>query len=89
MEDKFVNIGDKAVDVKLVRGYTSEALEHLDKQLSYKVQFDEVVEAAAAGTGLEKKFLSAYFKARYKETTKELSEKGEQFQALDIALDFQ
>lgn len=86
MSNEILKIGDTAVDIKLMRDYTAEALGHLDKQLSYKTQFDEVVGAAAEGTGLEKKLLSAYFKARFKEQTKEASLKGAAFEALDTAL---
>ncbi len=86
MSNETLKIGNATVDVELLRGYTAEALGHLDEQLSYKTQFDEVVEAAVKGTGLEKKLLSAYFKARHKEQTKETSQKGAAFEALDTAL---
>ena len=87
MSKKILHIGDATVDVELLRGYTAEAGGHLLKQSSYKTQFDEVVEAAADATKLEKKVLSAYFKARFKEQTKEASERGALFEALDEALE--
>lgn len=87
MSKKILHIGDATVDVELLRGYTAEALGHLNKQSSYKTQFDEVVEAAVETTKLDKKVLSAYFKARFKVQTKEATEKGELFSALDDALD--
>jgi predicted solute-binding protein len=54
---------------------------------SYKTEFKEMITAASEKTGLPKKVLSKYFKARFKEATKEAAEEGEVFAALDRVLD--
>jgi hypothetical protein len=86
MASEFRQIGDQTVEVEVLRGYISDSSEALKQAQSYKTEFTTVVELAAKATGLDKKVLSAYFKARFKEATKEASKKGELFEALDEAL---
>jgi predicted solute-binding protein len=70
-----------------LRQYTDDSFRILNAAESYKTEFTDMVAAAAEKTGLPKKVLSKYFKARFKEATKEATEQGEIFEALDRALD--
>jgi len=71
------------IDVALFNAYQQEAFLHLRTLEGAKEQLKEVVETMAETTGLPKTLLSKYLKAKYAEKTKELSEVGKCFEALD------
>ena len=81
-----VTIGDKPVDADVLRGYASDSFDIQSELLSYKEKFKTLVDDAAEATGLEKKVIAAYFKARFQEKTKEATERGQIFEQLDQVL---
>lgn len=81
-----ININDTAINVEMLRGYHQEALVILRKDDSLKEEWKMLVETVADTTKIPKKDVSAYFKARFKEATKEATAKGELFEMLDEAL---
>ncbi len=87
MSNTNVTIGQVSVDTAALKAYIEDSFRILSSMESYKAEFKDMVEAAAEKTGLEKKVLSAYFKARFSDATKEAKEKGDIFDALDDALD--
>jgi predicted solute-binding protein len=80
------NINNAVIDSKVFTGYTQESYELLDKVSELNKDFKELVETVAETTGLEKKIVSKYLKARYKEQTKDASELGIVFDKLDEIL---
>jgi hypothetical protein len=85
--------GNITIDAELLKEYRQRAFETLKAQDEAKLEFKEEVDAAADGaesTTVEKKvlvkILGKYFKAAYKDSTKEAKELGEVFAALDEAV---
>jgi predicted solute-binding protein len=75
--------GTANVQPELLREYLKEAFSHLDAMNTAKLKLKEVIEAAADGTGLSKKLVGKYFKARYSAKVKETTELGALFERLD------
>ena len=71
------------IDSKVFIGYTQESHTLLDQISELGKDFKELIDTVAETTGLEKKYVSKYLKARYKYATKEASELGDLFVALD------
>ena len=78
--------GSATIDSKLFTAYLQEAFEMLEKIEETGKDFKEWVETVAETTKLDKKYVSKYAKARYKDSTKETTELGELFSSLDEAL---
>jgi len=79
-------INNATIDSRVFTGYTQESYEILDKISELGKDFKELVETVAETTKLEKKVVSKYFKARFKEATKEPSELAVVFEQLDEIL---
>lgn len=54
---------------------------------SMKDDIKEIIQDAADKNKMDKKLVAKYFKARYKAQTKEVSEQGEMFAAIDNLID--
>jgi len=79
--------GTVNVNAELLRAYYTEASELLQSEADAKEQFKEVIEAQAEAMNIDKKTLTKYFKARFKEATKEASQQGQVFAQLDEAFE--
>lgn len=82
--------GNITIDAELLKQYRQRAFSALDAEQGAKQDFKDEVEAAVGGvesTTVEgkvlKKLLTKYFKASYKEQTKEAQEMGELFGKFD------
>lgn len=75
------------LDAELLKGYRDEAFEILGKEAEAKRDFKDAMEAQAEALGISKKLLTKYLKASYKAKTKEASELGTAFAALDEAVE--
>lgn len=87
MSEVAIEIGSNTVEVnvEVFKGYQEEVFGYLNAEAEAKKNFKEAVETVAETTGIDKKVLTKYFKAKYKAKTKEQSELGEVFAALDEA----
>jgi uncharacterized protein (UPF0335 family) len=79
--------GTVNVNAELLRTYYTEASELLKNEADAKEQFKDAIEAQAEALGVDKKVLTKYFKARFKEATKEASQQGKVFEQLDEAFE--
>lgn len=100
-----VTINGATVDAKLFAAYAKEAADRLaaehqakDDAKEFAKDFKETVEAAAQTTGLDKKELAKYFKARFEESlpkedddkvvgTKLVIDRGELYTVLNETLE--
>lgn len=73
------------IDVELFKEYQTRAFEFLREEAVQKNNFKEEVETMADTVKLDKKVLTKYLKAKFKEQTKEASALGNLFDALDDA----
>lgn len=71
------------IESKVFTGYTQESHKLLEQISELGKDFKELVTTVSESTGLDKKYVSKYMKARYKYATKEASELGNLFDALD------
>lgn len=78
--------GVVTINEDLLRGYLSEAFEHLAQIEEGKQGFKDVVEAVADATNLKPAKVSKYFKQRFEAKTKQTKELGELFTKLDDVL---
>lgn len=74
------------VDSDLLAGYIKESNEHLEAINEANEQLKLIGEALEEKTGIKAGTIIKYIKARYKEKTKEATEIGEIFGAIDNAL---
>ena len=81
-----VNGASVTINSEVFTGYTQESYRILDEIAELNKDFKELVETVAENTNLEKKDVSKYLKARFKESTKEPKQQGELFEALDNVL---
>jgi hypothetical protein len=75
------------IDSEVFKGYTQESYGILRKIQILNEDFKLLVETVAETTLLEKKDVSKYLKARFKEATKEPAQQGLLFDALDSVLE--
>lgn len=73
------------LDLDLLKAYKEEAFGYLNAEADAKNDFKEAVETQAETFGIDKKILTKYLKAAFKDATKAQSELGEIFAALDGA----
>ncbi len=81
-----VNGNTVTIDSKVFLEYSKRAYSIQQQIADLNQEFKDEVESAADGTGLEKKDVSRYFKARFKAETKKPKLEGELFSALDEIL---
>jgi Fe-S cluster assembly ATPase SufC len=80
-----IEIDGEAVEIdgELLKEYREESFEFLRKEAEAKRDFKDAVEAQAETLGIDKKILTKYLKSAFKAKTKEQSELGKVFEALD------
>lgn len=66
----------------LLKQYKTEAFNLFSEQTAIKENIKDLIEAAAEGTGLEKKVVSKLYKALYKDNLKDILEEAETLQFL-------
>ncbi len=67
--------------------FLQRGLSVLDSQREATLDFKEIVEEASEKMKIDKKVVSKFFKARFKDTTKAAIKDGELFAALNQAID--
>lgn len=82
-----VNGVSVTIDSKVFAGYTQESYKLLSDIADKNTEFKYLVETVAETTKLDKKAVSSYLKARYKESTKEPKKQAELFESLDAILE--
>lgn len=82
-----VNGVNVTIDSEVFKGYTQESYGILRKIEILNEDFKLLVETVSETTKLEKKHVSKYLKARFKEATKEPKAQAEMFEALDNVLE--
>lgn len=82
-----VNGVKATIDAQVFQGYSQESYGILRKIEILNEDFKLLVETVAENTNLEKKNVSKYLKARFKEATKEPKAQAELFEALDNVLE--
>lgn len=87
MSKVVVEIGGTSIelDAELLKEYKKEAFGYLEAEANSKSDFKNAIEAQAETLGIDKKILTKYIKSAFKDATKEQSELGEIFAALDDA----
>lgn len=73
------------LDARVLRGYRDEAFEFLREEAEQKANFKDAIEAQSEALGIDKKLWGKYVKSAAKAKTKEASELGTAFAALDEA----
>ncbi len=81
-----VNGNTVTIDSKVFLEYSKRAYMIQQQIADLNQEFKDEVEAASDGTGLEKKDVSRYFKARFKAETQKSKLEGELFEVLDNIL---
>ena len=84
---KHVTIDNANFEVSELVSYLQRGLNLLDNSREAMLDFKELIEEAAEKTKLEKKVVSKFIKARFKDKTKEVVKDGELFAALNDAVD--
>lgn len=74
------------IDPKVVNAYYARAAAQLKAARDAADEFKAIVETVSETTGLAKKHVSKYFKAKFKSATKVDKDIGELFATLDDAL---
>lgn len=82
-----VNGVSVTIDSKVFMEYSKEAHDILEAISELNKDFKELVGGLSVTTKLEKKDISKYFKAKFKEATKEPKIQGELFESLDAILE--
>ena len=73
------NITLNATQIQMLRGYADEASQEYLSQETSKETLKGILEAAAEGTGLEKKTLRKFFKLVHDAKIRDAQEEGETF----------
>lgn len=66
----------------LLKKYRAEAFGYLTEIQAANENLKDVIEAAADGTGLEKKIISKFFKALFKQSIQDIADEAEILQFL-------
>ena len=82
-----VNGVSVTIDSQVFLEYTQESYRILSDIVDKNTEFKYLVETISETTKLEKKDVSKYLKARFKESTKEPKQQGELFESLDAILE--
>lgn len=81
-----ITIDGATIDTKVFTQYTQESYRILDQIRELTLDHKELVESVALTTKLPKGIVNSYLKARYKDKTKEATEKGDMYEMLDNAV---
>lgn len=82
-----VNGVSVTIDSQVFMGYSQESYRILSDIVDLNTEFKYLVETISETTKLEKKDVSKYLKARFKESTKEPKKQAELFESLDAVLE--
>lgn len=82
-----VNGVSVTIDSEVFTGYSQESYRILSDIVDLNTEFKYLVETISETTKLEKKDVSKYLKARFKESTKEPKKQAELFESLDAVLE--
>ena len=82
-----VNGVSVTIDSEVFTGYSQESYRILSDIVDLNTEFKYLVETISETTKLEKKAVSSYLKARFKESTKEPKKQAELFESLDAVLE--
>jgi hypothetical protein len=82
-----VNGVSVTIDSQVFVGYSQESYRILSDIVDLNTEFKYLVETISETTKLEKKDVSKYLKARFKESTKEPKKQAELFESLDAVLE--
>ena len=81
-----ITINGATIDAKMFIAETQKSHSILDQINELTLDHKELVERVALATKLSKGVVNGYLKARYKDKTKEATEKGDMYEMLDNAV---
>lgn len=84
---KTISINDATFDTQDLTSFLQRGLEVLDAANEAKEDFKEVVAEAVEKTGLDKKIIAKWVKARWADKSKDVVKDGETFAVLNDAVD--
>lgn len=82
-----ISIDGATINSAEFTAFLQRGLSVLDVQREATLDFKEIVEEAATKMKMEKKIVSKFIKARFKDSTKDVIADGELFAALNNAID--